>query len=205
MKGGLASVVDPERVLSAGGGRSEYSNKLFATYGFPTPELKSLRELAVTAGWAAAVTSVQNQLLEGRLRLPPHKPALVLSTAADEVLRADDISSRSPLLCSSPRWADGPAFTSRDAGLGGDGGNDGGGSGGRGGGVSTAAGRDAPGVKVPDPLSRPIWAGGVVERRVGTSPEAPSAHDVLAAPSAQRVDEAMNHIERWLSCHFPAH
>ena len=50
---------------------------------------------------------------------------------------------------------------------------------------------------------RPIWSPDVVERRIGSSSKEPSAHDVLAAPSAVRVDEALRHIERWLGTHYP--
>ena len=159
MNSGL-KIVDPDHVLATGGGTSDYSRKLFQHYGFRTPEHKSLKELHVTAGWVAAVTNIQDQLVQGRLRLPPFKPALVLSTSADEVLSQEHIISRTPLLCADPeenKW----------------------------------------------PIEKPIWETGVVERRIGTSADSQSAHDVLAAPSSSRVDEAMGHLERWLTTHFP--
>jgi len=45
---------------------------------------------------------------------------------------------------------------------------------------------------------------GIVERKVETSELAPSAHDVLAAPSKRRVDEAMRFIVDWSNIHFPS-
>ena len=81
--------------------------KLFESYGFPSPKLKSLNELHVTAGWTAAVSRVQDALVDGRLRLPPHKPALVLSTMADEVLNQESISNRTPFLSSLPDHSEG--------------------------------------------------------------------------------------------------
>ena len=39
-------------------------------------------------------------------------------------------------------------------------------------------------------------------KQVGSSEAEPSAHDLLAAPSAIRVDEAMRHIEQFLNRHF---
>ena len=38
--------------------------------------------------------------------------------------------------------------------------------------------------------------------KIGTSDEEPSAHDLLAAPSALRVDETMRHIENFLHTNF---
>eukprot|EP00943_MAST-04B_sp_MAST-4B-sp1_P000380 g380.t1 len=38
--------------------------------------------------------------------------------------------------------------------------------------------------------------------KIGTSDAEPSAHDLLAAPSALRVDEAMRHIEHYLNTNF---
>lgn len=154
-----SDLFDPERIIARGGSDSDYSRKLFQRYGFHTPEHKSLKELHVTAGWAAAVTNVQDQLVEGKLRL--RKPTLVLSTSADEVLSQEHISSRTSYLCADPN-------------------------------------------EERLPIEKPIWEKGVVERRIGTSLEHPSAHDVLAAPSSSRVDEAMCHIERWLASHFPS-
>ena len=152
-----------------------YSMKLFETYGFPNPKLKSVSELHVTAGWIAAVSRVQNALVEGRLRLPSHKPALVMSTAADEVLDQERISNRTAFLSSTRNSTE------------------------------QSGGDTNRGVAAEDhsPLAKPIWAGSVVERRIGTSEEHPSAHDVLAAPSMVRVDEALKHMERWLKTHFP--
>ncbi len=192
-------LLERDMILSEGGQRSAYSMQLFESYGFPSPKLKSLNELHVTAGWTAAVSRVQAALVDGRLRLPPHKPALVLSTTADEVLDQGSISNRTPLLSSLPDRAEG---------------------GRRGGDVSPrvrvgegragAAGTAGPAVAgasqttaVDHPLNRPIWADGVVERQIGTSEDHPSAHDVLAAPSMLRVDEALKHVERWLKTHFP--
>ena len=54
-----------------------------------------------------------------------------------------------------------------------------------------------------DGHERPIWSPELVEREIGTSAAEPSAHDVLAAPSKVRVEEAMQHVLRWLSAHFP--
>ena len=54
-----------------------------------------------------------------------------------------------------------------------------------------------------DGHGRPIWSPDLVEREVGTSPDEPSAHDVLAAPSQARVAEAMQHMLKWLASHFP--
>ena len=39
-------------------------------------------------------------------------------------------------------------------------------------------------------------------KQIGTSDAEPSAHDLLAAPSAIRVDEAMKHIEEFFNRHF---
>ena len=148
--------------------------KLFETYGFPNPKLKSINDLHVTAGWVAAVSRVQNALIEGRLRLPPHKPALVMSTAADEVLDQEKISNRTRFLCST--------MNSPEA---------------SGGDISVEMAADDKNLS-----SRPIWVDGVVERRIGTSIQHPSSHDVLAG-SMVRVDEALKHMERWLRTHFP--
>ena len=49
---------------------------------------------------------------------------------------------------------------------------------------------------------RPLWSSDVVEREIGTSNENPSGHDVLAAPSARRVDEALQHMLGWLDAHY---
>lgn len=155
-----SDLVDPARIIAKGGADSEYSRKLFQNYGFNAPQHKSLFELHVTAGWAAAVTNVQEQLVQGKLRLPPYKPTLVLSTSADEVLSQEHISSRTPLLCAET-----------DESI--------------------------------QPIDKAIWETGVIERRIGTSKDHSSAHDVFAAPSSSRVDEACNHLERWLACHFP--
>ncbi len=179
-------------ILSEGGQRSEYSMKLFESYGFPSPKLKSLNELHVTAGWTAAVSRVQDALVDGRLRLPPHKPALVLSTMADEVLNQESISNRTPFLSSLPYHSEG--------GRPGDNGSAGVGEGRAG---AAGIGSTGLGETVDHPLNRPIWADGVVERQIGSSEEHPSAHDVLAAPSMLRVDEAVKHVERWLKTHFP--
>ena len=170
-------------LLSEGGQRSEY-RWAFWSYGFPTPQLKSLNELHVSAGWVAAVSRVQGALLDGKLRLPSHKPALVLSTAADEVLDQKSISTRSSFLSSAPDMVH---EGNRDDSIGD---------------AVSQAGMNG-GFDTDHPLKRPIWEGGVVERRIGTSTEHPSAHDVLAAPSMLRVDEALKHIERWLKTHFP--
>ena len=43
----------------------------------------------------------------------------------------------------------------------------------------------------------------MVHKKIGTDVIEASAHDVLAAPSTIRVDEAMRHIENWLATHFP--
>ena len=166
--------------------------KLFESYGFPSPKLKSLNELHVTAGWTAAVSRVQDALVDGRLRLPPHKPALVLSTMADEVLNQESISNRTPFLSSLPDHSEG--------GRPGDNGSAGVGEGRAG---AAGIGSTGLGETVDHPLNRPIWADGVVERQIGSSEEHPSAHDVLAAPSMLRVDEAVKHVERWLKTHFP--
>jgi pimeloyl-ACP methyl ester carboxylesterase len=156
-----SDLIDPDRIISQGGNDSEYSRKLYHTYGFNVPEHKSLKELHVTAGWVAAVTNVQDQLVAGKLRLPPYKPSLVLSTSADEVLLQEDISSRAAFLCADSK-------------------------------------------EERRPVEKPIWETGVVERRIGTSATSASAHDVFAAPSSTRVDEAMCHVERWLATHFPS-
>ena len=140
--------VDPERIISTGGSASEYSTKLFNTYGYPT-ELKSIKELHVTAGWTSAVSKIQHQLVQGKLRIAKDKPALVLSTSADEVLNQESVIDKSKYL------------------------------------------RAAENVH------------NITERRIGTSDVEESAHDVLAAPSALRVDEAMCHIESFLDLHFP--
>ena len=52
---------------------------------------------------------------------------------------------------------------------------------------------------------RPLWSKELVEREVETTPEHPSAHDVLAAPSQQRVEEALQLMLMWLASHFPRH
>ena len=49
---------------------------------------------------------------------------------------------------------------------------------------------------------RPLWSSDVVEREIGTSSTHPSGHDVLAAPSARRVDEALSHMLGWLDAHY---
>jgi hypothetical protein len=49
----------------------------------------------------------------------------------------------------------------------------------------------------------PVFSRDVVTKQIGSSPDALSCHDVLAAPSPVRVDEAMLKIERWLAIHFP--
>jgi 1-acyl-sn-glycerol-3-phosphate acyltransferase len=97
-----ADLVDPERIISQGGADSLYSRKLYQNYGFHVPEHKSLKELHVTAGWLAAVTDVQKNLVQGKLRLPPNKPTLVLSTSADEVLSQEHIQQRIPFLSADP-------------------------------------------------------------------------------------------------------
>ena len=198
-------VLKRDLLLSEGGKRSEYSMKLFESYGFPTPKLKSLNELHVTAGWTAAVTRVQEALVGGRLRLPPHKPALVLSTMADEVLNQESISNRTPFLSSLPIHGEGELRTgNNNSAAGGAGRGGGAGGGGGGGGGKEGYGAAAGGAGALDhPLKRPIWADGVVERQIGSSEDHPSAHDVLAAPSMLRVDEALKHVERWLKTHFP--
>jgi len=48
----------------------------------------------------------------------------------------------------------------------------------------------------------PLWSADLVTREIGTDSTHRSAHDVLAAPSQVRVDEAMRHIEEWLAVQF---
>ena len=110
--------------------------------------------VAFVVGWCKTVTEVQNKLKDGKLVLG--KPALVLSTEADEVLSHQDIDDFSQNL--------GPPL-----------------------GATAAQRAVAP----------------IVRRRIGTDALESSAHDVLAAPSAVRVDEAMRHVENWLATHFP--
>eukprot|EP00940_MAST-03C_sp_MAST-3C-sp2_P003628 g3628.t1 len=81
--------------LSAGGGVSEFSEAMHLHYKFPEL-LKSRRELAVTAGWAAAVTNVQRLVASREITL--RKPALVLYTDADTVLSSEDIDRFSDCL-----------------------------------------------------------------------------------------------------------
>ena len=128
--------------------------------GFPT-ELKSLKDLTVTSGWCSAVDDVQRKLKSGKLVLD--KPALVLSTAADEVLSQSDVDTLSDHLGSN---------------------------------VSAADGRKS--------SDEPMWSREVITREIGSTSSEPSAHDVLAAPSAARVDEAMRCIERWLAVQYPS-
>lgn len=49
----------------------------------------------------------------------------------------------------------------------------------------------------------PIRSSHLVERSIGSDAKHKSAHDVLAAPSPERVDEAMGHIGAWMSAQFP--
>lgn len=67
---------------------------------------------------------------------------------------------------------------------------------------SLAGAGDRSNVDVLDPSKRSITSGKLVERKIGTSFEEPSGHDVLAAASSIRVDEAMNHILEWTKAHF---
>jgi hypothetical protein len=55
---------------------------------------------------------------------------------------------------------------------------------------------------VVDGKLRPLWHRGLVERRIETSEWDSSSHDVLAAPSARRVREAMGHISGWANAQF---
>lgn len=48
----------------------------------------------------------------------------------------------------------------------------------------------------------PMWSGDLVAREIGSDNIHRSAHDVLAAPSQVRVNEAMKHIEEWLAVQF---
>ncbi len=49
-----------------------------------------------------------------------------------------------------------------------------------------------------DPLGAPLWTKGLCQRRIGTLPWDPSEHDVLAAPSARRVQEALALVLEWV-------
>eukprot|EP00040_Diaphanoeca_grandis_P007419 m.286712 g.286712 ORF g.286712 m.286712 type:complete len:130 (+) comp186352_c0_seq1:1-390(+) len=71
---------------------------LHETYGF-TPNLKSEKELTITAGWCNAVTEVQTMLKKGELVL--QKPTLVLTTNADVVLNQGDIETLTNQLSST--------------------------------------------------------------------------------------------------------
>jgi hypothetical protein len=53
-----------------------------------------------------------------------------------------------------------------------------------------------------DGAGRAMDKGGLVEREIGTDDQDQSAHDVLAAPSVLRVDEAWDHMESWMTSHF---
>ena len=68
MKTGM---IAPSTVMNSTGGaeNSEYSMNLYKTYGFTDPELKSTKDLYVTAGWMNAVKKVQNELEERKLVL----------------------------------------------------------------------------------------------------------------------------------------
>ncbi len=52
-----------------------------------------------------------------------------------------------------------------------------------------------------DGLDAPLETKGLVERLISSSEWDPSAHDVLAAPSMRRVDQAMGLALRWLRAH----
>jgi len=51
-------------------------------------------------------------------------------------------------------------------------------------------------------ISNKSAASNFAERLVGSSEGDKSAHDVLAAPSVDRVDEAMGHVVTWLHTHY---
>lgn len=155
-EGAGASAFDPATELSAGGGPSEYSRDLHAFYEFPEL-LKSTTELAVTAGWARAVSNVHAELRRGELALPTGTPVLCLYTDADTVLDAVQIDDACDLLC--PERSDGKRAS----------------------------------------LSRR----GLVERKIETDEFDRSSHDVFAAPSRKRVDDALGTALGWLRVHFP--
>jgi hypothetical protein len=50
-----------------------------------------------------------------------------------------------------------------------------------------------------DGLDAPLETKGLVERLISSSEWDPSSHDVLAAPSMRRVDQAMEFVLQWLS------
>ena len=52
---GMEAGIRPETLISEGGGVSGYASGLHKTYGFPT-QLKSLKNLQISAGWCNAVT-----------------------------------------------------------------------------------------------------------------------------------------------------
>ena len=109
-----ATEFDASFQLAKGGDASAYSVGMRRHYEFPKL-LKSTRELAVTAGWAAAVGNVQARLRAGELAIAGTRPTLCLYTDADEVLGSDDIDTLSDLLVpgggadgkGSPIWSDG--------------------------------------------------------------------------------------------------
>ena len=135
-------------------------------------DLKSLNNLTVTAGWCSAVNDVQKKLISGKLVLD--KPALVLSTSADEVLAQSDVDTLSGHLGASDTAASSDQSE------------------------KSAAPHDGDDT----PLTAPLWSREVALRQIGSTPTEPSAHDVLAAPSAARVNEALLCIERWLSVQY---
>jgi alpha-beta hydrolase superfamily lysophospholipase len=100
--------------LAKGGDISAYSAGMRMHYEFPEL-LKSTRELAVTAGWAAAVGNAQARLRAGELAIAGTRPTLCLYTDADEVLGSDEIDTLSDLLVpgggadgkAAPIWSDG--------------------------------------------------------------------------------------------------